>query len=82
MRSLTVEARSLESARSLYDALSEFHPQLTGSADEGYYVTVELGSVDRVTVAVLDAIQRYVSRRADGPARVELDGRSYTLEAI
>ena len=79
MRSLIVEAEGLESARDLYSALSRFHPELSGSEAEGYRVAVELGSFDRRVVTVLDVIDEYVSRRNDGPARVELDGRKYTL---
>ncbi len=81
MRALTVEARSLESARGLYDALARFHPQLGGSDEQGYRVTVELGSFNRQVVAVLNAIEEYVSNRDEGAARVELDGRTYTVHA-
>lgn len=78
MRSLTVEAISLESAQRLYDTLSEFKPELTGSKEEGFRVSVELGSSDRQVLAVLDAVQEYVAERSS-PARVELEGRRYTL---
>jgi hypothetical protein len=79
MRSLSVEASSLESARALHSALAEFHPELSGSEDEGYRVTVELGSFDRKVISVLDAIEEHVSIRNDGAARINLDGRTYTL---
>jgi hypothetical protein len=46
MRALTVEARNLESARGLCDALSGFEPEMTGSEGDGYRVAVELGSFD------------------------------------
>lgn len=78
MRSLTVEAISLESAQRLYDTLSEFKPELTGCKEEGFRVSVELGSSDRQVLAVLDAVQEYVAERSS-PARVELEGRRYTL---
>jgi hypothetical protein len=79
MRSLTIEARNPESARELYSALAEFHPELAGSDEEGYRVSVELGSFDRQVVAVLSVIERYVTERSDS-ARVELDGRTYTVQ--
>jgi hypothetical protein len=79
MKSLTVEARSLQGARALYSALSPFSPELSGSDENGYRVAVALRGPDRQVIAVLDAIERYVSTRNDGPARLELDGRRYTL---
>jgi hypothetical protein len=79
MRSLTVEARSLEGARALYGALSPFGPELSGSHENGYRVAVALRGSDRQVIAVLDAIEGYVSSRNDGPALLELDGRRYTL---
>jgi hypothetical protein len=79
MRAFTVDARSLESAQALYTALASFHPEISGDDDEGYRVTIELGSSDREVIAVLDALQRYASERAGEPTRVELDGRRYTL---
>jgi hypothetical protein len=80
MRALTVETKTLDSARLLYDALSAFHPELL-SNDEGYRVSVELRNNDRDIVPVLDAIERYVNERAEEAARIELDGRHYTMHA-
>ena len=79
MQALTIDTRSLESARGLYDALSEFHPEITGSDETGYCVSVELRSADREVLAILDALQAYVSARANGPARIEFAGRSYAM---
>ena len=81
MRAITVEAKSLDSARNLYDVLSAFHPELLGNEEEGYRVSVELRNDDRDIIAVLEAIDRYVNARPSGPARVELDGRRYTIYA-
>jgi hypothetical protein len=81
MRAITVEARSLDSARGFCDALAQFHPQLTGSDAGSYRVSVELGESDSEIVALLDALEKHVTERATGPARVELDGRHYTLHA-
>jgi hypothetical protein len=78
MRSLTIEARSLESAQALCSALQEFAPELSGSEEDGYRVSVELGSFDRQVLVVLDVIEQHVIERSS-PARVELDGRSYTV---
>jgi hypothetical protein len=79
MRAFTVEAKSLESACSLRGALSQFRAELTGSDEEGYRVTVDLGESDREVIAVLNVIETHVSARNDGLARVELDGRPYLL---
>jgi hypothetical protein len=81
MRAITVEAKSLDSARRLYGALSAFYPELLGTEDEGYRVSVELRNRDRDIVRVLDAIERYVNEQESDPARIELDGRYYTMEA-
>jgi hypothetical protein len=81
MRALTIEAGPLPLAQGLYNALSEFLPELTANDSEGYRVTVELGSDDARIVAVLEALQAHVTARDDGPARVELDGHRYTFHA-
>ena len=81
MRAITIEAKSLDSARDLCDSLSSFSPELTGSEEDGYSVSVELGSSDSQIIAVLDRLEEHVAERANGPARVELDGRRYTLHA-
>jgi hypothetical protein len=79
MRAFIVEAKSLESARALYGALSDFQADLSGSEGDGYRVTVELGTNDHRVLAVLDVVQEFVSARHDGPAQVELGGRRYTV---
>jgi hypothetical protein len=79
MRGITIDARTLESAQALYEALYAFRPQLTGSEDEGYRVTIELGNSDRQIVSILDALQEHVTQRATGPTRLEVDGRRYTM---
>jgi hypothetical protein len=48
MRGITIDAKSLESAQALYEALSTFGPQLTGSQDKGYRVTIDLTRSDRL----------------------------------
>jgi hypothetical protein len=81
MRAITVEAKSIDSARALSNALSEFAPQLSGNDEEGYRVSVEVTGSDGQIVAILDALQEHVTERESGPARVEVDGRRYTMHA-
>lgn len=78
MRAFTVKAKSLDSAQSLFDALRRFDPALEGGPSEGYSVSVDVGAEDRRLLDVLDAIQQHVHER-EASARVELDGRSYTV---
>ena len=80
MRSLTIQAGQLPLAQGLYNALSEFHPEVTGDDSEGYGLTVEMGSDARI-VAVLEALQAHVTARDDGPVRMELEGHRYTFHA-
>jgi hypothetical protein len=61
MRSITVETSSVGPARSLYNALIDFHPELVGSEDDGYRVSVELGSSERRVLDVLGVIEDYVA---------------------
>jgi hypothetical protein len=77
LRSFTVRAKSFESAQSLFNALADFAPHLSGSKAEGYFVSVDPVG-DRQVIAVLEAIQQYVEERQD-PANVNLDGRSYVV---
>lgn len=82
MRAITIEAKSVGSARRLYNALIEFHPELAGSEDDGYRVSVELGSSESRLIDVLTAIEQYVTEANSGPARIDVDGRRYTLHAV
>ncbi len=78
MRSFTVGAGSLEVAQGLYSALADFHPELLETDDGTYQVRVTLVGGDNAIIATLNAIEKYVAERRS-PARVELDGRAYTL---
>jgi hypothetical protein len=82
MRAITVETTSVGPARSLYNALLDFYPELTGSEDECYRVSVELGSSESRVLDVLSAIERYVTEADDGPASMTVDGRAYTMHAV
>jgi hypothetical protein len=78
VQGLTIEAKSIESARGFYDALSAFHPEMLEDTDCRYRVAVQLISNDRI-IDVLNALEQHVTERDTGPARLELDGRNYTL---
>lgn len=82
MRILTVEARSLTSARQIETALKEFERELL--ADDGHYVVhVTVNGDERGIGGVLNALERYMSERGNGATRLklELDGQSYVLDA-
>jgi hypothetical protein len=73
MQTLTIEALSLESARGLYEALKGFDPELI-ETENVYRVRLALGRGDQATVEALNAIERHVMHRSDGPARIEMNG--------
>ena len=78
MQNLTIRAATADSARAMVAALCEFHCAL--SEDNGHHeLVVTFGDGDREIVRVLSALARYVTEWADGPARIELDGRVYTM---
>ena len=77
MRGLAIQARGLESAQRLYEALSDFGPNLVGNERDGFQVVVDVNG-DRRIVAVLAVLQEYVSAGEES-ARVDLAGRSYTI---
>jgi hypothetical protein len=82
MQTLTVEASTLDVAEGLYDALADFHPEVVERVAGGYEVAVSLRGNDAEIVAILSALERHVSERGDGPARIGLEGRRYTLEGL
>ena len=59
-------------------ALSGFQAELLETAD-GDGVAITLAGGDGELVAVLNAIEQYVTGRADGPARMDFDGNSYVM---
>lgn len=75
---ITIQAASPDSARRMVVALSRFHPSC---AEDGSEVIVGLSGEKGELVAVLDALEAYVTARETGPTRLRLDGRSYVLEA-
>jgi hypothetical protein len=78
MRTFMIEAKSLQSAQSLFEALRRFDPALVGSPRDGYTVSVDVGESDRRILEVLDAIHEHVEK-GHTLTRVELDGRAYTV---
>jgi hypothetical protein len=78
MRALTIKAKTLESAQSLFDALRRFDPALSGGSSDGYFVSVDVGGSDRRVLVVLDAIHEHVEK-GHTLTRVELDGHAYTV---
>ena len=77
MRKLTIEARSLESARRFLGALSDFKAELVEAGDT-YLIPIELSN-DAEIVSVLNAIENTVGRRSRGAAVLDLDGRRYAM---
>jgi hypothetical protein len=63
-------------------ALSGFDAAMLQTAD-GCEVAVTLGTEGRdggEIVAVLNALEEYVSERGRGPTRMELNGRNYLMQ--
>jgi hypothetical protein len=81
MQTLTVDASTNEVAQSLYGALVGFKPEVLEKPEGGYQVVVSLRGGDAQVVGILSALQQHVTERGNGPARLELSGRSYTLHA-
>ena len=81
MRKLSVDASTNEVAQGLCSALTDFWPEIVERPSGGYEVVVALGGGDNQFDELLSALERHVTARADGPANVHFDGRSYTLHA-
>jgi hypothetical protein len=78
LQTLTIAAASLDSARALLDCLGGFQAEIVKSEGGDYEVRVSVES-DRDINNALGAIDRHVTERADGPARLDLDGRHYLI---
>jgi len=79
MRAITINAKSFASAREIFDALSEFDPELIGKRRRGLWC---VGSNRRRPAGSRDSRRAWgVTSRHDGPARLELDGRRCTMHA-
>jgi hypothetical protein len=79
MESLVIHAASRESAEAFCSALSGFDPKLTVGENGRCQVEIPVGRSNQKILAALSALEACVSTRADGPARLDLDGQRYTL---
>jgi hypothetical protein len=79
VQTLAIEAASRDSALDFYEALSAFDVQLWAAEEGTCRVEVSLGESEREITDVLNAIERYVTERHAGAARIKLNGRNYTL---
>ena len=80
MESLTIHAVSRESAEGFYAGLSEFEPKLIEREHGRCDVEIPLHGSDRAVVAILNALEAYVTERS-AAARIEIYGRRYTMRA-
>jgi hypothetical protein len=78
LQTLTIEAAGLDSARALLACLEGFQAEIVKSEGGDYEVRVGVEG-DRDINNALGAIDRHVTERADGPARVGLGGRHYLI---
>jgi hypothetical protein len=79
LQTLTIGPASLEKAQGMLEWLRGFEAELVEREDGRYDVQVSLDD-DRDINRVLGAIDTHVTERADGPARLDLDGRHYLIE--
>lgn len=79
MQTLTIKAKSEESARGFLRGLSGFSVELLEGESGSYLVEIDLRGPDCDIIAVLNALQAYVSSRAEGPALVDVSGHTYKL---
>lgn len=79
MESFVIHAASRKSAEGFRSALSEFHAELVEGKNGRCQVEVTVGRSNKTILAALSALEEYVSTRAQGPARLDLDGHPYTL---
>jgi hypothetical protein len=78
MQTLRIEAASTASARAIIRALAEFQAELVEGADGRSEVVVTLRG-DQEIIRVLNALELYVTERSRGPAKIDLEGRKYTM---
>jgi hypothetical protein len=81
MRTISIEAASPESAHALSAALAAFGPRVSEEGPGGPVVRVEITRGSSEIVAILNAIQEHLKDRADGATLIDLDGRSYVMDA-
>jgi len=81
VQTLSIEATSRESADKLRTALVEFGAEVVDGETGRPVVRVALTKGSDEIVRLLNAIRRCVEARADRTAVIELDGRSYLMDA-
>jgi hypothetical protein len=82
MKGLTIEAKSLQSAREIEAAPRGFDRELL-AGDGRYSVRITLRGGSHGVVAVFNALQQYIQQRGAGePAQISLDGQSYLMESF
>ena len=79
LRTVTIGPAGLERAQAMLESLRDFEAELVENDDGRYDVQVSLDN-DRDINRVLGAIDTHVTDRADGPARIDLNGRDYLIE--
>jgi hypothetical protein len=79
VQALTIKAVTLESAQGFLSGLDGFQAELLEAEDGSYLVEIALQGRDREIIAVLNALENYVSHRGEGPAEIGLAGRTYEL---
>lgn len=77
MRTLTIGAANLASARGFLDALGAFQAELVMAGDGTYQVRIEVDATDHSAVQAPNG----TAARAPEPARLEVDGRRYPVGA-
>ncbi|HET7127649.1 MAG TPA: hypothetical protein VFJ93_01070 [Gaiellaceae bacterium] len=82
MQTLTIKAATAETAHGFMSGLAGFQAVLNEAEDGSYLVEVTLGGRDREIIALLNALEDYVTNRGQGPAEVALAGRRYELHPI
>ena len=82
MKTLSIEARTAETAQGLCSALANFEPEVVEQDPETFVVSVDLSLSGGADIgSVLSAIQQYVASCHAGSALIDLDGRTYMMEA-
>jgi hypothetical protein len=82
MRAITIEAKSVGSARGLYNALIDFHPELAESENDRHCVSVEFGTSGTRLCRCPERDRAVRHRGEQGPVRIDVDGRRHTLHAV
>ena len=80
MRTLSIQARTAETAHHLHNALATFGAEVI-EQDDTFAVRVDLSDAGADIASLLNAIERYVADCEAGPALIDLDGRTYTMAA-